>query len=125
MKKYIIKPGIRGMFSVDKENGDIDIVDYLGTDIDWMYRVPEDGTLNVQLYNKETRAKETRTYEVKEGNVVVLFYLEEYTKNPVVIVDNKEWSENIEAKKAWQEQRELRQTNSDAPCCNCKCECAA
>lgn len=120
MKKYIIKPGIRGMFSVDKENGDVDIVDYLGTDIDWVYRVPEDGTLKIQLRNNEIN-----TYDVKEGDIVILFYLEEYTKNPIVIITNKEWRENIEAKEAYRKEQELKRANTDAPCCNCECKCAA
>lgn len=116
MKKYIIKPGIRGMFSVDKENGDLDIVDYLGTDIDWVYRVPEDGTLKIQLRNNEIN-----TYDVKEGDIVILFYLEEYTKNPIVIITNKEWRENIEAKEAYRKEQELKRANNDSPCCKCDC----
>lgn len=35
MSKYLVRSGIRGMFRVDQEN--LDVVDYIRTNIDWIY----------------------------------------------------------------------------------------
>ena len=42
MKNYFIKPGLRGMFSIEKETFDMDVVNNIYSHIDWIYVVPEE-----------------------------------------------------------------------------------
>lgn len=86
MKNYIIRPGTRGMFSVNTENvEDVDIIEPIRSHIDWVYAVPEDGVLNV-ANNKKA---------VKKGDVVIVFYKSPYSKNIAIVVNSDEWNENI------------------------------
>lgn len=95
MKKYIVKQGIRGLFTYNEETQDIDVIDYHGTYIDWTYRIPEDGTLAIRD-NKEC-GDIIETVDVKKNDLVVVFYRNEWIKNPVIIVHNEKWIENLEA----------------------------
>lgn len=89
MNRYLIKPGIRGMFCVN-EDMQLSASDYVSTDIDWVYLVPEDGILNVQLEDNETV-----TYPVSKDNLVIVFYKRDGQKQRVIVLDNKQWIENI------------------------------
>lgn len=102
MTKYIIKPGLRGMFKVDPTTNDIDIIDYCRTDIDWMYCVPEDGVVTIKEDETE------REIPVKAGNMVVQFYSKPYLSHKFVVLDSQEWSENIAARKKYDEEERKR-----------------
>lgn len=88
MIKYLLKEGTRGMFSVNTETEAVDVIDYTSTCIDWVYQVPEDGT----LFFKD--GDSTIEKQVHSGNLVLKFYKREGVKNVIVVVDNEEWKEN-------------------------------
>lgn len=94
MKKYIVKQGVRGLFTYNEETQDIDVIDYSTTFIDWTYRIPEDGTVVI----RDNKCGDIiETIDVKKNDLVVVFYRNEWVKNPVVIVHNEKWIENLEA----------------------------
>ena len=86
MRNYVIKPGYRGMFLINTENEEVDVIDSMSSHIDWVYDVPEDGILKIT--NGETK-------EVKKGDKVIVFYTSPYTKNIAIVVNSAEWNENV------------------------------
>ena len=59
--------------------------------------------------------------EAKAGDIVVTFYEEQFP-NRVIVVDNKQWKENLEAYEAYEQQmKEEWAKKNDVPCCDC-CE---
>lgn len=98
MNKYLIKPGIRGMFSIN-ENNELDVQDYLRTTIDWCYRVPEDGVLSLKLDEKlKELGIEQKDIEVKKDDIVMVFYPKQGLKNILAVVHNEDWIEIIDTK---------------------------
>lgn len=97
MKNYFIKPGFRGMISINKETEDPDIVKNIYSHIDWIYMVPEDGMLTMP--DKTTR-------NVKKDDFVICFYSAPYAKNPVVVVESDEWVENVKLESEYERQKE-------------------
>ena len=65
---------------------------------------------------------ETKTeLEAKAGDIVVTFYEEQFP-NRVIVVDSKQWKENLEAYETYeQKMKEEWAKKNDAPCCDC-CE---
>lgn len=108
MRNYIIKPGVRGVFSMDAELNDFDVIDPIASHIDWVYTIPEDG--EVQLKNGAKK-------QVKKGDVVVVFYASPYTKNQFVVVDSEEWRENIKLEDEYKEAQ--KQSDNESQCCDC------
>ena len=59
--------------------------------------------------------------EAKAGDIVVTFYEEQFP-NRVIVVDSKQWKENLEAYETYEQQmKEEWAKKNDAPCCDC-CE---
>lgn len=117
MKKYIIKKNIRGMFSLNEENDDIDVIDYMRTNIDYCYLVPEDGEL---IVNGDTK-------KVKKNDIIIQFYPSEARPNLVTVVRSKEWKENIASEHKYYEEQEKKLASAKSDCCQCcdsACECA-
>lgn len=112
MRNYVIKPGFRGMFSVDQEKEDYNVVEPMRSHIDWAYVAPEDGVLNISQNEKK---------EVKKGDIVIAFYSSPYTKNTVIVIDNEQWKENIQAE---EEYENTRKEQCECDMCE-KCECDA
>lgn len=111
MRNYVIKPGFRGMFSMDQENEDYNVVEPMRSHIDWAYVVPEDGVLNISKDEKK---------EVKKGDIAIVFYASPYTKNTVIMINNEQWKENIQAEEEYE--------NAHKEKCECdmcdQCECS-
>lgn len=114
MTKYIIKPGMRGLFSVNHEENKFDVIDYMHTNIDWAYQVPEDGELIV----------EDEMMQVKKDDIVIVFYSRPYKIHKAIVIDSKEWKDNIAAEKAYEEEQRSKKTSDccdGGSCCEC-CE---
>lgn len=88
MKKLIIANTSAFMF--DTETCGIDFIDSSRSAVNRIYRVSEDCELNVKIGNF------IKEFNVKKGDIVVTFY-EDVFPNKVVIIDNKEWNENLDA----------------------------
>lgn len=88
MTKYLIRSGIRGMFKFS-DSGDIDVIDYIRTNIDWVYVADEGGEITYK------GQKITKTVPVKAGDIVIAFYEHPGIENPVVVIDNELWKQNI------------------------------
>ena len=79
-----------------------------------------EGTLNGELHHEET--------DVKKGEILIVFYLNRYTKKVLCTVKSKEWSANIknrhEIEQKEKEEWALKHANDSAccECCDCKCE---
>lgn len=113
MKTYFTKTGLRGLVSFSSENNDIDLISYITTNIDWVYRIPEDGVLKTE--NKEQA--------VKKDDIVVQFYKTPFEKNDVIVIRNKEWKENL---KAYDEFiQKSNPSNPSCECCDAECKCLA
>lgn len=92
MRNYVIKPGYRGMFLINTENEEVDVIDSMSSHIDWVYDVPEDGILKIT---------DGGTKEVKKGDKVIVFYTSPYTRNVAIVVNSAEWNENVELEKEY------------------------
>lgn len=90
MSRYLIRDGIRGMFSVNDNN--VDCADYVRTAIDWVYQADDDGILT---YKSREVDQEDYTIDVKKGDLVVQFYQEEGIKYPVVVLNDQKFIENV------------------------------
>lgn len=114
MKNYIIKPGVRGLFSYNPETEDLDYTDYMRTNIDWAYLVPEDGEV------KFIEDGNTIVKSVKKNDVIIQFYKADGQKNRIIVVKSKEWKENIIGMAKAEEAKRLEATKE--PCCCDDCE---
>lgn len=110
MRNYVVKPGMRGMFSINKETDEVDVVDCMRTHIDWAYQVPEDGILLLPEGVKK---------EVKKEDIVVVFYSAPYSQNIAVVINSDEWKENIKAECEYEKQQ--KDQKKDCTCCECDC----
>lgn len=114
MKNYVIKHGVRGMFYVDKNDvNNVGVIEPIASHIDWIYSATEDGTIN--LPNGTTK-------EVKKGDFVIVFYTAPYTNNSVIVIDSKEWKENIQSEEEYRiKQRENERDPQNINCESCDC----
>lgn len=103
---------------IDFNKQTVDTIDSIRCGISDCYIVPED--LEVR-YKKDGKYIVTKA---SKGDVIVTFYREEWVINPVVVVKNKEWKENI---LAYIKREEARKNDAviDATYSICKepCEC--
>ena len=61
--------------------------------------------------------------EAKAGDIVVTFYEEQFP-NRVIVVNNEQWKENLEADAVWeQKQKEEWAEKKSDPCCENCCKC--
>lgn len=93
MKKYVLKQGIRGVFSIENDEK-YDVIDYFSTHIDWPYFLEEPGTFT--FIDKDGKKN---TIDVKANSILLKFYPSENYPHDFVIVDSPEWVENIKAAK--------------------------
>lgn len=113
MKKFIIKDNIRGMFSIDEENDSYDILDYISTNIDWIYQADADGTVILKANDGSTICEK----QVTAGDLVIKFYKKSYDTNRIVVVSSEEWKQNIEFDKKDAIERAAKIEKEDIPCC--------
>ena len=109
---------------IDFNKQTVDTIDSIRCGISDCYIVPED--LEVR-YKKDGKYIVTKA---SKGDVIVTFYREEWVINPVVVVKNKEWKENILAYIKREEARKndavidatysICRNSCDCDCCECK-----
>lgn len=113
MSKYLVRSGIRGMFKVDQEN--LDVVDYIRTNIDWIYQADDDGVVTYKGKDGDY------SVEVKKDDLIIQFYNVDGFQHPLVVISNKEWLENIKGEKEFNEKRhEDCDINECCKCANCE-----
>lgn len=115
MKNYYYDMGNR-MFELDN-NGDFPQIDYVnsGINIDYSYRIKEDGLLRVKDYfGKITE------YEVKENDIVFVMYsnTKDYQDKQIIILHDEQFAEYFKGLDELIKERESELKN----CCN-DCEC--
>lgn len=124
MKNYYYNIGDR-MFELDN-NGDFPQIDYVnsGINIDYSYRIKEDGLLRVKDYfGKITE------YEVKENDIVFLMYsnTKDYQDKQIIILHDERFVEYFKGLDELIEERksELKNCCNDCECCDscCKISC--
>ena len=96
------------------ENNNPKPFDCSRSSIDNVFFVKED--TKVVFDRGETKSE----LEAKAGDIVVTFYEKQFP-NKVIVVNNEQWKENLEAYEAWEQDAKLKwaENNSD-PCCeNC------
>ena len=119
-----MKSNVRGIGMFNAETENFNTVDYMSTNIDWAYMIPEDGELVYQ--DKDT----TVTKAVKKHDIVLQMYYREYNKHQFIVIRSKEWKENIKAGMEYAEKQaaEWKAKNEalceDTACSSCcgKCE---
>ena len=124
MKNYYYDMGNR-MFELDN-NGDFPQIDYVnsGINIDYSYRIKEDGLLRVKDYfGKITE------YEVKENDIVFLMYsnTKDYQDKQIIILHDERFVEYFKGLDELIKERksELKNCGNDCKCCDscCKISC--
>ena len=97
------------------ENNNPKPFDRSRSSIDDVFFIKED--TKIVFERGETKSE----LEAKAGDIVVTFYEEKFP-NRVIVVDSKQWKENLEAYEAYEQQmKEEWAKKNDAPCCDC-CE---
>ena len=99
------------------ENNNPKPFDRSRTSIDDVFFIKED--TKVVFERGEYKAE----LEAKAGDIVVTFYEEQFP-NKVIVVNNEQWKENLEAYEVWEQDAKLKwaEKKSD-PCCDCECCC--
>lgn len=113
MKNYYYNMNDR-MFEFDS-TGDFPQVEYVrtGINIDYSYRIKEDGILRVKDYNDNITE-----YEVKKNDVVFLMYsnTDNYRDKSIIIIRDKQFEDYF---KRLDETKEAMEKNSIS---NCDCD---
>lgn len=106
----MVCPGHSSMIGYNTETEELLAVDYMRTNIDWVFEVPEDGEINDGT-------------KVKKGDIIIQFYKREYNKYDYVVLKDKNWKANIAARKKYEEEQMLKANEKCCDdCCNCACE---
>ena len=100
---------------IDFDKHTVNALETLRSGIDDIYIAPEDLEVRFKKDGKDTIIK------ANKGDVIITFYPEDWIKNPVIVVKNSDWKENIiehskqiEADKA---KNLIQATFSDCKCC--------
>ena len=115
MKNYYYNIGDR-MFEFDVNN-DFPKIDAVkqGINIDYVYRIKEDGILHVKNYKDEIT-----DYEVKKNNIVFLMYsnTDSYRNKVVIIIRDKQFEDYFTVLDETNEKM-----NQSIGECNTQCDC--
>lgn len=104
----------RSNMLIDTENGSATHVDSEYTSIDSCYIAPEDCDMTFT----DKKGNVTK-YKIKKGQMVVTFYSEDMP-NPMIIIDDPKFVENIIAyKEARQKEKEEWAAEKCSECTNC------
>ena len=106
---------------IDFDKHTVNALETLRSGIDDIYIAPEDLEVRFKKDGKDTIIK------ANKGDVIITFYPEDWVKNPVIVVKNSDWKENIiehatqiEADKA---KNLIQATFSDCGDCCPSCGC--
>lgn len=108
---------------VDSSTGSAETLNNTSHEIDWMYVAPED--MAIRYIDKD---KKEVVLKAEKGDIIIQFYEYSYTKNPIIIVKNGKWKENIANKEAERMKEQIdkelwaKTSNYREKCCEC-CEC--
>lgn len=80
----------RNPILVDFDKHETESVDRGFCGFDDIYIASEDMEIRYKDPNGNTIVK-----KADKGDIIVVFYVESFIKNPIVVVKNKEWKENI------------------------------
>lgn len=112
MNKYLINPKMRGMVQL-KDDSSLELHDYTRSDIDWIYEIPADGTLSID-------GTDIQNCEVKQDDLVILFYKRDGQAHRAIILDNAEWKENIRGIRQYAIEHPITPCDDCEACANCK-----
>lgn len=74
---------------IDFDKHTVDALETFRSGIDNIYVAPEDLEVRFKKDGKDTIIK------ANKGDVIITFYPEDWVKNPVIVVKNYDWKENI------------------------------
>ena len=74
---------------IDFDKHTVNALETLRSGIDDIYIAPEDLEVRFKKDGKDTIIK------ANKGDVIITFYPEDWVKNPVIVVKNSDWKENI------------------------------
>lgn len=100
---------------VDFNKNDITQLDNVPSDVDYVFVAPEDIEIRYKIGTK------THVLNANKGDIIVTFYEENYIKNRVVVIKNKEWKENIVSIIAENAARQAKEEKAASMCCDCEC----
>lgn len=67
--------------------------------------------------------EDKRELHADDGDIVITFDVNDYTPNKVIIINSKEWVENIKGHEARVQKEKEEWAQRNAPCCdNCECK---
>lgn len=107
-----------GRINID-ENGNVSPCETAREGINNIIRLKEDTVI------KYSYDSNTTTIEGKAGDLIITFY-ELNFPHRVIVVDSKEWKENLDAYEAYEQKQKEKWAEKNAEECGCKCdECDA
>lgn len=74
---------------IDFDKHTVDALETFRSGIDDIYVAPEDLEVRFKKDGKDTIIK------ANKGDVIITFYQQDWIKNPVIVVKNSDWKENI------------------------------
>lgn len=112
-----MNPSMRGLVGFNTDTEEVSCTDYMRTNINWSYFVPEDGELTCK----------DGTKSVKKGDIIIQFYTSKATEIDYIIIRSKEWKKRIaDIAKFEEEERkkyELERANDTSGCEKCCADC--
>lgn len=115
MKKWYITPSTN--IVIDTESDEATRINNQYTSINCCYVAPEDCTVNF------TDSKGQKTFDVKKGQIILTFYKDQLP-NQIVILDSKEFFENIDFMVKEDQKKKEEWAKRDAEACgNCDSCC--
>ena len=100
---------------VDFNKNDVTQLDNVAGDIDYVFVAPEDIEVRYKVGTK------THVLNANKGDIIVSFYKQDYIKNHIIVVKNKEWKENIVNLIAENAAIQAKDEKAASLCCDCKC----
>lgn len=102
---------------VDFNKNDVTQLNNITSYIDYIFVAPED----IEVRYK--RGIKTHVLNANKGDIIISFYKDDYIKNQVIVVKNKEWKANVVNILAEESANLARNQKIVSMCCD-DCQCA-
>lgn len=101
---------------VDFNKNDVEPLDNIPLNINYLFVAPEDIEIRYKVGTK------TYVLNANKGDIIVSFYKDDWIKNPIIVVKNKEWKANIASTFAEEAAIQAKKEKMANACCD-DCEC--
>ncbi len=103
---------------VDFNKNDVEPLDNIPLNINYLFVAPEDIEVRYKVGTK------TYVLNANKGDIIISFYKDDWIKNPIIVVKNKEWKANIASTFAEEAAIQAKNEKMANMCCDdCEWKC--